>query len=158
MTGAPSPWRVSRVVPRTFLPVALLALCGLIGGCGGGDDDSAEASTPEACRDEPAEPSNPCLAGCGNSLFVGMACSEGGGECSDHTWPEARLCTADHDSGDLRFCTRPCVVAEDCGEDALCVGEEGHPERGQGCFPKQCWNDLWPVVGWLPPPPSAFSP
>lgn len=142
-------------VLRSVPPLAAVVLIVLYGclGAASTDDDSSEAtaSEPTPCRDEPAHPSDPCLAGCGNELFVGMACTREGGECSDHQWPEARLCTADHDDGGLAFCTRPCVVDEDCGTGAMCVGEPGHPERGQGCFPIACWDDLWPVRGIVPP-------
>ena len=101
------------------------------------NDGGAEA-TPEgkSC----ITPSKPCLQGCGNELGVGMPCTKGGGECNDNPPTGAILCTGDFSTTDLVFCTRPCVVDEDCGKDALCTGDPENPKSGRGCFPRSCYT------------------
>lgn len=126
------------------LAAALVAvvLCGL--GCGGSadDDDSSAAAVVEDCGRELPEPSQPCLAGCGNELLVGQPCSEGGGECTGNGFENAWLCTVDFDDTDLAFCTLPCVHHEDCGSEAFCTGDPDNPAAGAGCFPVSCWDGL----------------
>ena len=109
------------------------------------DADPTPEPTPEGCPDEPGPKSDPCLPDCGNELFVGMPCSEDGGECSDHLqWDpdvlHAFMCTADVDDGDLDFCTLACVAHEDCGADAILGGDPENPNSGSGCFPPSCWE------------------
>ena len=101
-----------------------------------GDDD-----TPvDACPELP-EPSAPCIPECGNELAVGQPCTQGGGECSGNEWPMAMFCTGDfNDQTDLVYCTRPCVVDEDCGSEAICTGDPEDPEAGMGCLPLSCWG------------------
>jgi hypothetical protein len=89
------------------------------------------------CSPNLPPPSDPCLADqCGNELGVGQPCTEGGGECNDLA--TAQLCTVDFAETDLHFCTRACVVDEDCGEGARCAIDPDSPESGAGCFPTVC--------------------
>ncbi len=84
-------------------------------------------------------PSDPCLAGCGNELGVGQPCSKGNGECSDFAIGQAIFCTADFDDTvDLKFCTRPCTVDDQCGANARCAVDPQNPASGSGCFPRSC--------------------
>lgn len=102
----------------------------------GGDDDDAT----EDCSAGLPAPSAPCLPECGNELFVGQPCTEGGGECTDNGFDMAFLCTADFSETDLAFCTMTCVDDQDCGSDALCTGDPDNPAAGRGCFPASCWE------------------
>lgn len=100
-------------------------------------ESSGSEGTSNNCPPNLPKPSNPCLTGCGNELRVGMPCTRGGGECSDN--PKAILCTGDfNQTTDLLYCTKPCVVDEDCGSGAKCTGDPNKPTSGRGCIPAAC--------------------
>lgn len=129
-------------------------------GCGAAVDDAeVEEDLTEVldCGRDLPEPSDPCLAGCGNELFVGQPCSEGGGECTGNGFENAWLCTVDFDDTGLGFCTLPCVVHEDCGTGAICTGDPENPSAGAGCFPLSCWDGM-PVyaIDWTEAQPRAL--
>jgi len=76
---------------------------------------------------------------CGNEKFVGMTCTEGGGECNDNGFDNAWLCTRDFEpTASLNICTRACVEDADCGEGAVCTGDPSGGAEGRGCVPAEC--------------------
>src|SRR5262245_25668494 len=85
-------------------------------------EDSSGNGEPDACAGATG-----CNGECelGNSYGVGHYCTEGGGECAGLL---ATFCTVDFDDTSETWCTRPCDpaadVVEQCGEDAICRGEE----------------------------------
>lgn len=107
-------------------------------------ESAADASTQDSsseqdntCPPDLPKPSRACLTGCGNELRVGMPCTRGGQECNNN--PKTFLCTGDFDDKtDLLFCTKPCVVDEDCGSGAKCAGDPKKPTSGRGCIPAAC--------------------
>lgn len=127
--------------PSTSVFAALALLVGCPGeGDPVTDDDDSATPAEESCPDA-AQPSHPCLEGCGNELGVGFPCAPGEGQCSTQPSVVARFCTSDfNDETDLSFCTGPCVVDEDCGTNALCTGDPSNPAAGRGCFPLSCWT------------------
>jgi hypothetical protein len=71
----------------------------------------------------------------GNDEDVGMACTEGGGECEGTRSP---YCTADLDkNAPYAFCLKMCVTDRTCGEGASC---KAHPDKPglKGCIPNAC--------------------
>ena len=126
---------------RLLIPAGLLALA-LAMSCGTSPEPEP-TPTPEPtpdCSEGLPEPSVECLPECGNELRVGQPCTEDGGECfpPDGDFATATFCTADFDDTDLWFCTKPCVVDEDCGTDAICQGDPENADAGRGCFPISC--------------------
>ena len=104
---------------------------------GGGDSGPAGIVCDEATQ--PAA-SDTCIPDpCGNEIGVGMTCTEGGGECNDNGFANAWLCVHDHDpTASLNICTKPCVVDDDCGTGARCIGDPSDPDSGKGCVPTPC--------------------
>ena len=83
-------------------------------------------------------PLNACLGG-GNDENVGQTCSIGGGEC---TGTPAQFCSVDFEpEAEFNFCTKPCVVDAQCGEDAFCQVDPDDPEGPKGCLPIVCDPD-----------------
>ena len=129
---------------RTWLLASALALAAC------DDDMSAPAADAASTCLHPQPdllppPSKPCLAGCGNELGVGQPCTKGGFECSDLGLGNAIFCTVDQATTDLAFCTRPCVVDEQCGRNAYCAGDPSDPGAGRGCFPAAPWRRTPPA-------------
>ena len=112
------------------LIVAALAL-----GCGD-DSSAADAGPPDACVGATG-----CNGECevGNAYGVGRFCSEGGGQCQGLP---AFACTVDFEDTTEAFCTRPCNPEDDvevqCGQDAVCRGEEIGGSGPSGCVPIMC--------------------
>lgn len=75
----------------------------------------------------------------GNDYGVGHYCSKGGGECAGLT---AALCTVDFEDTTETFCTRPCNPDDDvelqCGQNAVCRGEEAGGSGPSGCVLAMC--------------------
>ena len=71
----------------------------------------------------------------GNAQGVGMFCTPHGDECGQN--PQAIICTAAFDhTTNLWFCTRTCQCDSDCGENAICAGDNNAPPLG--CVPVAC--------------------
>ena len=127
-----------------MLAVALVvaAACGDDDGSGGAADagGSGDAGGPvcDPTTQPPAE--SDCITDvCGNEMFVGMTCTEGGGECNDNGFTNAFLCTRDaRPEASLNICTKACVEDSDCGEGAVCQGDPDNPTAGMGCVPEAC--------------------
>ncbi len=102
--------------------------------CGG-----STAAPTDAGRDAPpAVPPESCAqrGDTGNDLGVGTFCTPAGGECS--AFPRAGLCLAAVAPEERQwFCTRLCMTDDQCGMDALCVGDG----RGAACVPARCAPD-----------------
>lgn len=116
------------MIRNSLLLLALVFAAGACGGDDDGDSDACEGGT--GCGE-------PCATG--NSFGVGMYCTPGGGECGDTPSQLAPFCTVDFDPEAPAFCTRPCEPGNDlemCGEDALCMGDEGGGDTG--CIPITC--------------------
>ena len=128
---------------------ALLAACPPSSTTGDGGPDAGVEDAGPVCSPNLPPASDPCLEGqCGNEKGVGQPCSQGGGECSDLGSGNAILCTVDFADTDLHFCTRPCVVDEDCGAGAVCARDPDDAAGGAGCLPASCYT----------PPPDAGAP
>lgn len=117
---------------RLAYVVSFVALTFALASCeseGGTADGTCEGET--GC-DQPCE--------LGNSFGVGQYCTPGGGECADTPGRAAPFCTGDYEPDEIWFCTRPCDpdgnVVDQCGEDAICRGEDGGGPTG--CFPVIC--------------------
>ena len=93
---------------------------------------------PHPCNENLPPPSDPCIPICGNSFNVGQPCTRGGGECGSPDARRAWACTVDFADTTLAFCTKPCVDASDCGEDAVCQGDPADPGSDKGCVPVAC--------------------
>ncbi len=113
------------------LPVVLALWFGAA--CGA---DPAEDGPPDACAGATG-----CNGECelGNSYGVGRYCTPGGGECAGLA---AAFCTVDFEDTTETWCTRPCDpeadVVEQCGEDAVCRGEDQGGGGPSGCVPMIC--------------------
>ncbi len=121
------------------LPGLLLCALACTGGETGADAGAADAATCNT--DNLPAASDPCLAQnpCGNELAVGQVCTRGGAECSGNGIGNAIFCSADFNTETvLHFCTRPCVLDEDCGAGARCTVDPDDPDSESGCLPLAC--------------------
>src|SRR3989304_4762853 len=115
---------------RGFLGVTAAALAAALACSDSAGGPDAMPLPPDACAGS---------AGCngaggqGDAGGRGRYCTRGGGQCADTPDRRAPFCTADFSETELWFCTRPCDDNTQCGEDALCVQENG--SGPSGCFP-----------------------
>ena len=112
--------------------IAGLALSVCIAACSDGGG-AADAGPDAACVGAVG-----CNGVCekGNERGVGMYCTPGGAECANTPNRAAPFCTVDASDTEFQFCTRPCVIDEDCGSNARCANEGG--TGPSGCFPIFC--------------------
>lgn len=125
----------SLVAVLAALPFVLVLACD--------DDDAASSGTSDGTDAQSAdEPYVPNPKNCvkpgekGNDKGVGAYCDPDV-RCPSSTDPNVLLiCTSTDKStaNDSYFCTSPCTLDKDCGQNAFC----GHSPQGSGCVPFSC--------------------
>jgi hypothetical protein len=121
---------LSAVIVAATIAATVGFACSSSSSNGGGADAGGGDAPPDVVL---AAPDNCVPKGfMGNSLGVGAFCDDTT-TCPSST--KFLICTAYHGApSNAFFCTTPCTVDGDCGENAFC---DHHPE-GSGCVPDQC--------------------